>query len=64
MKSNDLTMNRDDVRARLMQALSDNDKSAYDQAFNDMILCIENDIGQKHAESVDEIKSDRSHVVL
>ena len=44
MKSNDLTMNRDDVRARLMQALSDNDKSAYDQEFNDMILCIENDI--------------------
>ena len=64
MKSNDLTMNRDDVRARLMQALSDNDKAAYDQAFNDMILCIENDIGQKHAESVDEIREEADRKVL
>ena len=64
MKSNDLTMNRDDVRARLMQALSDNDKDAYNQAFNDMILCIENDIGQKHAESVDEIREEADRKVL
>ena len=59
MKSNDLTMNRDDVRARLMQALSDNDKDAYNQAFNDMILCIENDINQRQTESVDEIRGSR-----
>ena len=64
MKSNDLTMNRDDVRARLMQALSDNDKAAYDQAFNDMILCIENDINQRQAESVDEIREEADRKVL
>ena len=56
MKSNDLTMNRDDVRARLMQALSDNDKDAYNQAVNDMILCIEIDITQRQTESVDLIR--------
>ena len=64
MKSNDLTMNRDDVRARLMQALSDNDKAAYDQAFNDMILCIENDINQRQTESVDEIREEADRKVL
>lgn len=64
MKSNDLTMNRDDVRARLMQALSDNDKDAYNQAFNDMILCIENDINQRQAESVDEIREEADRKVL
>lgn len=64
MKSNDLTMNRDDVRARLMQALSDNDKDAYNQAFNDMILCIENDINQSHTESVNEIREEADRNVL
>lgn len=64
MKSNDLTMNRDDVRARLMQALSDNDKDAYNQAFNDMILCIENDINQRQTESVDEIREEADRKVL
>ena len=34
MRSNDLTVTRDDVRTRLMQALVDNDRSAYEQAFN------------------------------
>ena len=64
MKSNDLILNRDDVRARLMQALTDNDESEYNQAFNDMLLCIENDINQRHAESVNEIREEADRSVL
>ena len=64
MKSNDLTLNRNDVRAQLMQALCDNDADAYNQAFNDMILCIENDINQSHTESVNEIREEADRKVL
>lgn len=64
MRSNDLTVTRDDVRARLMQAIANNDKGAYEQAFNDMIGCIEDDICQKHAASLDEIREEADRKVL
>lgn len=64
MRSNDLTMTRDDVRARLMQALADNDKDAYNQAFNDMLGCIETDILQKRESDLDEIREEADRKVL
>ena len=64
MRSNDLTMTRDDVRARLMQALADNDKDAYNQAFNDMLGCIEADILQKREGDLDEIREEADRKVL
>lgn len=64
MKSNDLTMNRDDVRVHLMQALSDNDKDAYNQAFDDMLSCIEADIMQKRDSDLDEIREEADRKVL
>lgn len=64
MKSNDLTLTREDVREHLMQAIADNDKEAYNQAFNDMLICIENDITQRHIDSVDEIREEADRQVL
>ena len=64
MRSNDLTMNRDDVRERLMQALADNNKDAYNQAFNDMLRCIEADILQKHEGDLDAIREEADRNVL
>lgn len=64
MRSNDITMTRDDVRARLMQALADNDKDAYNQAFNDMLGCIESDIMQRRADDLDEIRAEADRKVL
>ena len=64
MRSNDLTMTRDDVRARLMQALADNDKVAYEQAFNDMILCIQDAINQQNIEAVEAVRQDADRSVL
>ena len=64
MRSNDIAMTRDDVRARLMQALADNDKDAYNQAFNDMLGCIESDIMQRRADDLDEIRAEADRKVL
>lgn len=64
MRSNDLTMTRDDVRARLMQAVADNDKDGYNQAFNDMLLCIEDDIQQKHSADLEEVREEADRSVL
>lgn len=64
MRSNDLTVTRDDVRTRLMQALVDNDRSAYEQAFNDMIGCIEDDINQRHADYINEVREEADRKVL
>lgn len=64
MRSNDLTVTRDEVRGRLMQALADNDKDAYDQAFNDMLLCIEEDIRQSREDDLDDIRAEADRAVL
>jgi len=64
MRSNDLTVTRDDVRTRLMQALADNDRNAYEQAFNDMIGCIEDDINQRHADYINEVREEADRKVL
>ena len=48
MRTNDIITSpeqaRQDARAKLMQAIADNDKAGFDQAFNDMLGAIESDI--------------------
>lgn len=48
MRSNDLTLSRSEIRERLMQALADNDKEKYDQAFGEMIQCVAQDVEAKN----------------
>lgn len=64
MRSNDLTQRREDVRARMMQALADNDRNAYEQAFDDMLSCIEADIGQRYEQRLDDVRQDADRQVL
>lgn len=68
MRTNDIITSpgqaRQDVRAKLMQAIADNDKASFDQAFNDMLEAIENDILQRHAEQMDEVREEADRSVL
>ena len=68
MRTNDIITSpeqaRQDARAKLMQAIADNDKAAFDQAFNDMLGAIENDIMQRHAEQMDEVREEADRSVL
>ena len=68
MRTNDIITSpeqaRQDARAKLMQAIADNDKAGFDQAFNDMLEAIENDILQRHAEQMDEVREEADRSVL
>lgn len=68
MRTNDIITGpeqaRQDARAKLMQAIADNDKASFDQAFNDMLGAIENDILQRHAEQMDEVREEADRSVL
>ena len=54
MRSNDLTLSRSEIRERLMQALADNDKEKYDQAFGEMIQCVAQDVEAKNKVYLEE----------
>lgn len=68
MRTNDIITSpeqaRQDARAKLMQAIADNDKAGFDQAFNDMLGAIESDIMQRHAEQMDEVREEADRSVL
>lgn len=68
MRTNDIITSpeqaRQDARAKLMQAIADNDKASFDLAFNDMLEAIENDILQRHAEQMDEVREEADRSVL
>lgn len=68
MRTNDIIASpeqaRQDARAKLMQAIADSDKASFDQAFNDMLEAIENDILQRHAEQMDEVREEADRSVL
>ena len=68
MRTNDIITSpeqaRQDARAKLMQAIADNDKAGFDQAFNGMLEAIENDILQRHAEQMDEVREEADRSVL
>lgn len=68
MRTNDIITSpeqaRQDARSKLMQAIADNDKAGFDQAFNDMLGAIESEIMQRHAEQMDEVREEADRSVL
>ena len=54
MKSNDMTLDRSEIRQRLMQALSENDSKKYDEAFDEMIRCVAQDVEEKNKSYLQE----------
>ena len=58
------TLTRDDIRAKLQQAIKDNDTEAFSASFDQMLECIQNDIQQKANERIDQMKSEADTTVL
>nr|DAQ30137.1 MAG TPA: major capsid protein [Caudoviricetes sp.] len=53
MNNNDV-MTRNEIRAKIQQAINDGDKESFSNAFNDMMLCISNEIQQRADERISE----------
>ena len=58
------TLTRDDIRAKLQQAIKDNDTEAFSASFDQMLECIQNDIQQKANERIDQMKRETDTTVL
>lgn len=63
MKSCD-TLTRDDIRAKLQQAIKDNDTEAFSASFDQMLECIQNDIQQRADDRIDQMKRETDTTVL
>lgn len=62
MKSNDLILDRNQVREEMMQALAANDKAKYNEAFDKMIQCVAQDVEARNASYLEQLEqaADRS----
>ena len=63
MKNGD-TLTRDDIRAKLQQAIKDNDTEAFSSSFDQMLECIQNDIQQRADDRIDQMKRETDTTVL
>ena len=61
---NDDTLTRDDIRAKLQQAIKDNDTEAFSASFDQMLECIQNDIQQRADDRIDQMKRETDTTVL
>lgn len=64
MRSNDMIQTRDEIRARMQQALKDNDTDGFYQSFDDMLQCIGDDVQQRYDEQISELKNDMDSRIL
>ena len=64
MKSNDMIQTRNEIRARMQQALRDNDTDGFYQAFDDMLVSISDDIQQRYAEQVSDLRNEMDSRIL
>lgn len=64
MKSNDMIQSRDEIRARMQQALSGNDTDGFYQAFDDMLAHIGEDVQQRYDEQMGELKNEMDSRIL
>ena len=64
MKSNDMIQTRDEIRARMQQALRDNDTDGFYQAFDDMLVNIGDDIQQRYDEQVSDLRNEMDSRIL
>lgn len=58
------TLTRDDIRAKLQQAIKDNDTEAFSSYFDQMLECIQNDIQQRADDRIDQMKREADTTVL
>lgn len=58
------TLTRDDIRAKLQQAIKDNDTEAFSGSFDQMLECIQNDIQQRADDRIDQMKRETDTTVL
>lgn len=63
MRANDIN-NREEVRARMQQALRNNDSQGFYDAFDQMLGCIEHDIRQDYDAYVESMRQDMDGRVL
>ena len=57
-------LTRDDIRAKLQQAIKDNDTEAFSASFDQMLECIQNDIQQRADDRIDQMKRETDTTVL
>lgn len=64
MKSNDLKQKRDAIRQRIADAIKNEDASAYDAAFGEMVECIGQEVREEMNQQVDAIRQDMDSRIL
>lgn len=64
MKSNDMILTRDEIRAKMQQALRDNDTDGFYQAFDDMLVSIGDDVQQRYDEQIADLRNEMDIRIL
>ena len=63
MRNND-KLTRDEIRANIQQAVKDGDTEAFTKSFDQMILCIQEDIWQRAETQIDDIRQAADNRIL
>ena len=63
MRNNDI-LTRDEIRAKIQQAIKDGNTEAFSASFDEMLECIQNDIQQRADERIDQMKAESDTTVL
>ena len=63
MRNNDV-LTRDEIRAKIQQAIKDGNTEDFYQSFDEMLDCIQNDIQQRADERIDQYKRENDTTVL
>ena len=63
MRNNDI-LTRDEIRAKIQQAIKDGNTEDFYQSFDQMLECIQNDIQQRADERIDQMKAESDTAVL
>lgn len=63
MRNND-KLTRDEIRGNIQQAVKDGDTEAFTKSFDQMILCIQEDIWQRAETQIDEMRQAADNRIL
>ena len=64
MKSNDLKQKRDDIRQKIADAIKNEDASAYDAAFGEMVECIGQEVRDEMTQQMEGLRQDMDSRIL
>lgn len=64
MKSNDMVQSRDEIRAKMQQALKEEDSAGFSQALNDMIVCVGEDVRLDYESQIDGLRQELDSGIL